>query len=326
MSDEVNIEIYKMKVRETGNLKEYNSFLSIEGIDFIKELFSDLSKSIKIDNDIKKKVYFEFKTPEIVNFEYGTYLFGYANKGTYGSEKEIININNLSEESRKLDKNDTVLNKFHYLIYVPYYEKIDLKFAVLVVQRIGGDGILSNFKSYLTNFLNKLIEHHILEIDPLFHQSYFDNYLKETKIKNLKIISDLYPDKETDRILGRTQEKALELEIKIKSKGFSLVDDVKTFLKNAENNNPFLHFSERFNINTEQISSKKIVFKQNGKDRTLVYQNQERFKIPIIVTDEIEFDKKGNPKYDFIQSVFKKYALDFSNFIQYLRENNEKTN
>ena len=317
MINEINIEIHSIKVNESGNTSKYFPLTNIGGQDLFTKFFEKIVAYKEPKTLEKGMVYYEFYPPEILENDYGKFIFGSVEKGIYGVEKQIANVKRRKKE-KKLSKDETVLDVFYYLIYMPIHLNISSDQSVLVVQRIGSDGILSFIKPILEETLRNNIKNHVISFSPLCHIDYFNSYIENSRVRRLTLLCSFFPDDEIKRLTGKTDTGELEVEISIKGKGrLPLMDSFKNFLKKSEKKNPFITIAENYGFSKEQIKSGKIVTTNSRKVRTYRYEQHDSFKIPVIITNEVEFDKSGNPKDRSMKSVFMKYAIEFSAIKKY---------
>ena len=308
--DSIGLATYSIKIREKGNTKNYfklnkikkeiPTLLTLENhkeqpyydlYDIFNEIFNLGDRYVP--KRTKKVIKLDKWQPETSRIICG--IFGY---GDYGNKREVVHTKDV-DYSVDITEDEAIADPYYFILKLPY----DSELGLLILQRKSVSGL----KTILTEWINYLLSQNSkyknfkIELSSLVNEEMLDKYFDEgnlhsrTYIKN-SIPSDGFGD--IKRTKGKMSVK-IGYDQPIRSPKF-----LKKIFRSKKSKNNYLEFQK------EQYDDLKVEIDLDGKKRIFSSGHPEDASPYIDITKEVSM-KNGNPNFESIDKIARKYAQEF---------------
>lgn len=312
MANEIKLEVYTLKIRESGNKK---SFLPLEkffgGSDFLK-FFQDYIKSFdhQLELNENQKRSLKLDSENLIVDTAKRMISGIIESGDYGYESTLVNI---KTGKKKYDRtiDDTEIKPFYFLIYLPKNTAV----GYVILQRLGVYGIHSIFKNHITDFFKLRFANLQLELSQFISKELANTFIEKGNIRELILLRYNLPPDIAEKIGMKDQShdiKSIELHIKARKKSrLAINDGLKKFVKDA--NSDFFEVKELEGIGFDGTHKIKVRSKYNGTTRTIDLSDTGQIRPYYDVDNKIEKASSGHPIFDSIDEVAKELVIELVN-------------
>lgn len=235
-------------------------------------------------------------------------LYGVISCGKYGMSSDIVDTDTMSSAYSRKAK-DALALPFYFLIYVTPNSRR----AVLILQRIGNQGVFTVMTSAFRLFLRNFFSEYVLETKPHVPKQVL-NYLSDGRIKSVTLTSHKIPRDFTDRVgLEGNEPKSIVFTQTLTVKG---KNDILTIpgLSNALKKTRQILEGEA--ASTDEVDQVKVNVSYNGRQRTVSFADPSSIAPYVDVSDDVTVTPNGHPDPDEMYLVALVLAEDVSKEIR----------
>ncbi len=306
MSNRIKLETYTLRVRTMRQKGEYDPLESYNDgkafSDFIQIFLNTIKEEMSIDDKNQRTL--QATDSGLIHIDkINGFYSGLLESGTFGVASKGVNIDT-GETSYKKTTRDSDLMPYFFMFYLPPKSKL----GALILQRFGGRGISSIFRSKLKTIFNKLGEGSFLEINDLVPKEVIKEFIKSGDISELIFRHNLLPDSIEDYLKSRNlklKEAALHLKVE---KNVFLNQDLLDWIDNPEG--VFLDIPQLkdFGFNSYMLS---VMIKKGGSPREVDFSDTMKMRPYFDIHDDIDTEKDTNyPVFNSINDIAKQLILD----------------
>ncbi|KOA94882.1 hypothetical protein ADU76_02465 (plasmid) [Clostridium botulinum] len=305
----VSIVLYIIRMRNLEN-KKYLNLNKDKGFSLISLLneYCEDRKLISCDEKLKRAINIEKINIHEVSFH------GRLETGSYGYSSNIKDVSSSELIHKKTNGEVEMINLF-FQGYVPK----DAYKGLLSLERFRGHGC----KTVLEDDLNKFLEEKgykcKLTFHPILPEKVAKQYLIRGQICKMRLVkhsipedvADIYKDEYKNGQFG-TFEYVFNARKNSKLPIFK--NNINKFLNNS------IKLSNIIEINGMEYDNIKVEVEIGGKKRTISLGNLSKLSGNIDISNEVEFDIEGHPKYSSIlnisTNILDEYipVIDYQNF------------
>lgn len=301
----VRLDFYSIRLRERGDKEAFVSFDSVIQDNSFIDIFQKFVKTFEDDldiNDVNKKT-FQFKPNSLKFSSENRKISGILKSGEFGRSSEVFNI--ITKTAKPpLDKNDSVINPFYFLIQVPKESQV----GFLVLQRFGQQGITGIFTDHFCRFVRQEFQGFTVDFSPLASKELLMKMIDKGTVNEITLRKYNLPTDLADKYYhtGLQVDKTLTAEFKLHSGGVfgnAFKDKVKNYINQPEAmffDIPALQ-SLGFDSNTETA----IRVETGNSTRTIILNHFERFKTSFDIQKDVTFESNGHPNFESIDAIAK---------------------
>lgn len=249
----------------------------------------------------EEKIIFQISDLQILNSE--RTIYGYIQKGNWGTSGKIINAVKPDEPPRDLKNTDAILLKHFFYLYIPKGKKE----AICIFHHIGQSGVKTIFsKSFREEVFEKVSNGLVLQYNAIQYGYIYEKW-KNAKLKELKIrkfrslrndiadqLSGIMPEYECNLIVtaANTQPKLLDFLDPDKNKPAQIIEIME-------------------NVHAESITGTFIL----GDRRKVLKIGAKQSISSDILLDSEELDENGDIQHDCLLKLTKEIVDDITNRI-----------
>lgn len=301
MANEVKLEVYTFRIKEKHKDNYFNLGSFVEDKDFFTfftEFINSFTKDISVNEEVKKSVQFQ---SENMTIDPGHRIIsGIVESGIYGAESKIVHRKTKKTQYKK-GYDDLDIKPFYFLFYAP----ADKNIGLLIMQRMGGDGINGIMKSHVHKLFSESYDKLLVQFAPYLSPELPKQLLAKNSISEITLRRFNLPEDISDKLGLGNHKNVRSIEIKIiaaKNKTFPIGTRLKSFLKNP--NAAFFDMPEMSKIGFDQTSKPSVKI-GTGKDARTVDLSDNLQMRPYYDIDEQVEKKQGNPVFSSIDSIAK---------------------
>jgi hypothetical protein len=309
MANEVKLEVYTLKVRESGNTTDTISLDNfVEGHDFLtffQGYISSFSHQLELNDNIKRSLKLDSNR---LNVNSGKRIIsGVIESGDYGYESTIYNTES-GEERYKRQVDDTEIKPFYFLISLP--SKDDKGYVIL--QRHGVHGINGIFKAHLTKFFKEQYANLQLDFEAFVSRSLAQAFIDKGSISEFRLTRYNLPSDIADKLglIGHEEDiMSIEFTIKARRNRFlPLNGKVKKFIENR--NARMFSVKELNDLGFDGDHKSKIKVEMGGNKRTVDLSDTGQIRPYYDIDSEVKKDISGHPVFDSIDNIAQELMVE----------------
>lgn len=302
MAHEVTLEIYSITVRKKfdRNSESLLPLDNLSGNDFLQfaaRFCDDFSVEMDIDETHKRS--FQVKKDSLVVDAGARTIRGLIANGIFGIGSNIVGKDGTLKYPKTAEDVDE--KPFYFMMHIPKNSNI----GILMLQRFGGDGFFTNFKTNFKKFFQTQIADHTLDIETLITKKLYRTLLKYGEAKAIVLRRYKLPKDVTDSLGGLDfKESVSHAELKIVAKGVFNSTVVKAIKDALDNNETRLLTSKSLDSMGFDENAKQFVFVKSGKSSSRKIDLSDHMKIrPYYDIDEkVTKDRNGHPTFESIDA------------------------
>ncbi len=305
-----SLGLYALRILD----KEENEFLGLSklknGIDFFDQL-EEFCKFLKNRGmQTHEELRLSVDLPDFKADKKARVIYGRLEKGSYGVEGNIYDIETKKVTYRKTKK-DTTPEPYYFSIHLPENDSVGFaeKKAFLVFQRIGIGGVKTNFEDELKDFMKPFLSEfgYKMDLGAVSTTEFINQLIANAEIKQMRFISRHIP-KDISRLSAKgTKEVEGKVELVVTaSRGGVLPfnQSITQAIKKRANTSEIVSLSD---INFEYTSVKMQVV-SSGKERMIDIGGLAMSPY-YAVDDSIKISEDGHPDLDALHQ----FALELVN-------------
>lgn len=308
----VALVLYVIRVRDIKDNKYYN-LDNIDGKSLV-ELFIEYCnerEKVSCNNNNNKAI--NIKKVE----KNSNYVYGQIEYGTYGYSSEIKQIRTGQiTHSKTIEEVDMV--PLFFQAYVPN----DAFKALIALEKFKTYGCKTILEDDINNFFAERDYKIKLTLHPILPEKVAKKYFQDGIITKMRLvkhtipkdISDMYKSEYENGVFG-TFEYVMTPK---KNKGLPFKKNINKFLNNSLG---LHHIVEIAGIDYDDI---KVELDIGGKKRTISLNNIAKLTGDIDISNEVEFEINGHPKYSSIMNISREILGEYMKIIDYKNYRVEK--
>lgn len=299
----VKVETYSIAVKRRNSRKDEKYALDeiIGGRHFLN-VFNDYLESLGVGastSEVTKSV-LTFETPSLhiarnVNY---WHISGRFNVGSYGTANDIVNIDTLDITHNKGNREAEMIPLFFLLYGKPGFSK-----AILVLQRYGINGCISQFRNSVRSFVADNHNDISLEIMPLIPKDIINTLINDGSINQVILRRNSLPRRSQDILHAKGfTESVRSMIVTFKGDG-DIIE--KATLRGWINNPEANHFTveELREFGFDGQHSVLIKVSMNGKLREIDFSDTLKLRPYIDIHQDLAFDGKNHPEIGSIREI-----------------------
>jgi hypothetical protein len=232
-----------------------------------------------------------------------TYVSGTLERGGYGFSSTIFNVP-LGKASYARQPTEANLIPYYFLFEVcPGADE-----GIFILERFGRGGIKSALGSDLAGYIRDKFPGFSLKIRTLVPSQLFDRYLEDGRIVRVRLIRFGIPRDIADRYAMGHDETEGKVEFSItaeRGREFPLVDRIKGVLTGGLEPSQFLVIDQ-----LKHYNDVKVELNLRGSRKTINLGHPSLSWPTMDVTDQVEPEENGHPKFESIDEIARSYAMD----------------
>lgn len=242
------------------------------------------------------------------------YICGIIETGLYGQRLEIADKNSPHDVAYTIESDQAIIKPFFYYLKIP---RTGDK-ALLILERVGNEGIYPLMYLLLKNFLNERlgIEKNFNIVKGNFVLNNYVENLRQGRYKSITLMSSMRPKDAADRYFGTLEHTDFTMELKIKIKS-GIGEDKERNLRDFVNSGQAMFEIPELN-NIFEGADKKVVSSigagSSAKDRTYYINDEQTDLIRPYYDIEVEPNDDNFSDYRSIKQVVKDFIAGNTEF------------
>lgn len=297
----IRLDFFTIRLREKGVKDVYVDFDSVFENAPFGDFFQKFAKTFeKQEVNFKTKKTFKFQGQSLKVASEKKMISGIIKSGEFGKTSEVEDVVT-GEPKPPIGKNDSIISPFYFLVYFP----ANLSTGVVVLQRIGQQGMTADFKNYFKDFARNELDGMVVEFSPFVTKELLIEIIKsgglnKVTLRKYNLVSDKF-----DKYAKPTEQ--LNAEFTLTTSGFFGIlvkEKVESFIESPHS--LFFDIPELERLGFDDNTETSIKVDILGTERTVVLNDLDRFKISFDIENEVELNPDGNPIFDSIDREAKK--------------------
>lgn len=303
MANSVLLASYTMRLID----KKSNGYVNLDGkdgginlIDFLEKFLSGLKDSYFHEEGSKQI----FKVLELNKED--NYIHGVVSSGRYGMSANIVDTDTMKSAYSRRAK-DAIALPFYFMVYTTPNSKR----AILILQRIGIQGVQSVMLSAFRAFLKSVDAPFVLDARSQVPKQVVEHLL-DSKVKSVTLISHKMTEDFASRVgvSGDNLQSVIFTQV-LKVKGKNDVLRVPGFYDALRRTRKVLEGD--IDLEEDDDNSQiKVSVSYNGRPRTVSLSKPGKIAPYIDVTNEITINSNGHPNLEELHSSALQLASDLS--------------
>ncbi len=311
MANEVKLEVYTIRIRNSGDTENYlrlDSFHDdVDFLAFFQAYISSFDHQLELNENQKRSLKLDSSTLHI-NSATRT-ISGVIESGDYGYESTIYNTQS-GEERYKRQVDDTEIKPFYFLIHLPSEDNK----GFVILQRLGIYGIHGIFKNHLTAFFKTRYENLQLDFDPFVSRQLAQAFIDRGNIREFSLTRYNLPSDIAEKfgMVGHEEDiMSIELRIKARKNRFlPLNNKVKSFVENP--NARIFSVRELDNLGFDGEHKSKMKVTLGGNTRTVDLGDTGQIRPYYDIDNEVDKDISGHPVFTSIDQIARDLINDLN--------------
>lgn len=296
MSNRIKLETYTLRIR---TMRQKDSYDPLESFgenksfsDFIFKFLDEIKSEMSVNDKQQRTLQAEKIGIKYFNKNNGIYS-GLIESGIFGVASKGVNVDT-GETAYTKTTRDADLMPYFFMFYIPNHSKV----GALALQRFGGSGISSIFRTKLTTIFNKLGEGSILEINNLIPIQVIKDFIKHGDISELIFRNNMLPSTVEDYLKNKNLKlKEASIHLKVE-KNYFLNDDLLKWIDNQDSVFIDIPALKEFGFSDYMLS---VMVKKGGSPREIDFTDMMRMRPYYDIHDEVEKDLDTN--YPLFESI-----------------------
>jgi hypothetical protein len=225
----------------------------------------------------------------------GRVISGIVEKGDYGYESALINVNSQTISHRRSTQEAEML-PFFFLLNMPLRRDE----GILILQKTGRSGIKTPLYRYFKDHFSSICTGYAIEFNPLVPEELINQYLNNGSIISVNFVSFSYSRDIADAFNCQDHledERQVQLIVSTKGLRFPFIERIREVISNNRPLNRFVELRD-FEYNTV-----KLVLNVGGNQRTIDLRDMHKIKPNYDISSEVRVDPNGHPNMESIREI-----------------------
>lgn len=305
MANEIKLEVYTIAIREKRGKVALllSDVLGDDFLSFVKGYIESFNEFSLIEESKRSIQY----VASSVKFNSGDRtISGIIESGDYGFSSKLVNWKTKKQTGKK-SQDDLDIKPFYFLLWLPK----DKNKGVVILQRIGIHGINGIFIKDFRKYFNDKFGNLIIDFSPVITKSLAKKFVEEGAIKTIILRRYDLPANLEDKFGLSNHRGVASLEIRVvaKSRRFLPFNErIKKFINNK--NAELFDLPGLSGLGIDGNHESSAVIKLGNSLRTIDLSETGEIRPYFDVTEDVEIQTDGHPKFDSIDEVAKKLLND----------------
>lgn len=232
----------------------------------------------------------------------GRSVAGLIRSGEYGYERELYDVEE-GRTSYRASAEEAMMLPFYFLANLPKSSPR----GILLLERFQIYGVSTVLSADFSAWLEERFPEFRVQIEPLIAGEVWRQYLERGRLLSVRLIHYGIPHDLADQVDEGAEETTMDAEYILKARRRQIVPLVGRITEFLEGKRSWENLVQ---VSQLEYNTVKVQVSFQGSKRTLELSQPESLKAVLDISDEVELEGSGHPRFESIDQIARGYMGD----------------